>query len=349
MKILVNTPAMSLNSGGVANHFYGLLPYWNENVKYNVVGKRSPKRGSGKYWIIWDLFKFILLIVFWRPNYTILNPSMAKNALKRDFIFLKLAKISRRKVVVFIHGFHPEYCETIDTTKLANDLNAADGIFVLADNYRQSLIQWGVRCPVLTTTTKVDDRLLQGFNINDRKGCINNILFLSRVEKEKGIYETVDAFSILKTKYPNLILTIVGQGTEQGAVKQYVVDHDIQNVVFTGRLQGGDLVDAFKKADIYCFPSYSEGMPTSVLEAMAFGLPIVARNVGGLVDFFEHGKMGFVTDSFDPQFFADAISTYIDNKELSRRTSLYNYQYANEHFLASRVAKEFEEKLLFFK
>ena len=202
-----------------------------------------------------------------------------------------------------------------------------------------------MKCPIIVTTTKVDDRLLEGFDISERKGDVKNILFLSRVEKEKGIYETIDAFRLLQKEFADLTLTVVGQGTELAAAKQYVITNGISNVVFTGRVQGDDLVAAFKKADLYCFPSYSEGMPTSVLEAMAFGLPVVTRRVGGLADFFEQGMMGFITDSYSPQEFANAITKLKQDSALTQKISLYNYQYAKDHFMASKVAVEFERNL----
>lgn len=345
MNILINTPALTLNSGGVANHYYGLRPYWTENVKYNVVGKRNAQSGGGKYWLFWDLFKFFFLLIFWRPDVIVLNPSMAPNALKRDFIFLRVSKLLHKRVTLFIHGFHPEYCETIDTHRIATKMNAADGIFVLSASYKVTLERWGIKCPIMTTTTKVDDKLLVGFDIQVRKGKVKNILFLSRVEKEKGIYEAIEAFRLLQKDHPDLTLTVVGQGTELEAAQQYVILNNIDHLSFTGRLQGDDLVSAFKSADLYCFPSYSEGMPTSVLEAMAFGLPVVTRNVGGLTDFYEQGAMGFITDSYSPTVFAQAIAELIQDSATTQKISFYNHKYAASHFMASKVAVRFEEDL----
>ena len=83
-------------------------------------------------------------------------------------------------------------------------------------------------------------------------------------------------------------------------------------------------------------------MPTVVLEAMAFGLPVFTRNVGGLPDFFENGKMGYITDSLNAEDFAKALIPYIENTQLTQQVSHYNARYAKEHFMASRVAKELE-------
>ena len=108
-----------------------------------------------------------------------------------------------------------------------------------------------------------------------------------------------------------------------------------------GALSGEERLRAYRKADFF-FPSYGEGMPTVVLEAMAFGLPVVTRRVGGLVDFFEDGKMGRITDSLDPNVYADMIEPFLNNPEYCLRTSYYNYQYAQEHFLATKVGRKIE-------
>ena len=86
-------------------------------------------------------------------------------------------------------------------------------------------------------------------------------------------------------------------------------------------------------------------MPTSVLEAMAFGLPVFTRNVGGLKDFFVAGQMGFITDSLNAEDFANAIKSFLSDQELYRQVSRYNHHYACEHFLASKVAALIENEL----
>lgn len=110
-----------------------------------------------------------------------------------------------------------------------------------------------------------------------------------------------------------------------------------------GALSGEERLRAYRKADFFFFPSYGEGMPTVVLEAMAFGLPVVTRRVGGLVDFFEDGKMGRITDSLDPREFAELMEPYINNAEYCLQTSHYNYEYAQEHFMATKVGRKIEK------
>lgn len=132
------------------------------------------------------------------------------------------------------------------------------------------------------------DALLEGYNLNqDRKFINKNILFLSRIEKAKGVYEAVDTFTLLKPKYKDLTLTFVGSGSELEALKEYAETKGLSDIRFTGRLDGEALRNEYKNALLLLLTTHGEGMPTVVLEAMAFGLPIFTRKVGGLVDFLK--------------------------------------------------------------
>src|SRR5690606_650509 len=99
----------------------------------------------------------------------------------------------------------------------------------------------------------------------------------------KGVFTAISAFEIVKKHVKNCRLTIAGNGKDLQAVKSYISDNHIEGVFLPGYLVGNDKINAFKTADIYVFPStHWEGMPTSVLEAMAFGLPVVTSNAGGI-------------------------------------------------------------------
>lgn len=343
MKLLVNTPDYTNpSSGGVASYYYGMLGYWNEKVNYNVVGRR--KGLSGAIWMPWDILKFVTKIIFTQPDYILLNPSLMPNALKRDFLFLKIAKALGKKVVVLMHGFNLEVAETCDHNWVRDNLNKASLVMVLANRFREILKSWGVNTQLELITTKVEDRMLDGFDIKSRDGKVSNLLFLSRIEKAKGIYETIDTFAILKEKHPELTLTMVGSGSELESLKKYTEEHNVKGVTFTGALNGDERLKAYRDGSLFFFASsYGEGMPTVVLEAMAFGMPVMTRYVGGLCDFFEDGKMGRITDSLEPKVFAEMMEPFLNDTELTKQVSIYNYQYANEHFMASKVGKRIEE------
>lgn len=346
IKILINTPNIKL-LGGVANHYLGLKPFWNEKVLYNQIGRKhkNKKTRYSKFWMPLDIIIYIWHIIIFHPNIILLNPSLARLALIRETIFIRIANLFGRHVCIFFHGFNKSNIPQINTSALANTLNTCKCIIVLAKEFENILRSWGVTVPIHLTTTKVDDNLIKDFDINTRTGKIKNILFLSRIEKAKGIYEAADTFALLKSQHRDLNLTFVGDGTELTNLKKYVAEKHLEDVRFTGRLNGHSLIEEYVKADMFLFTSHGEGMPTVVLEAMAFGLPIVTRAVGGLCDFFENGKMGGITTSQNAEDFVKLINPLLDNPALVKEISYYNHQYAKKHFMASTVARNIENIL----
>jgi glycosyltransferase involved in cell wall biosynthesis len=223
----------------------------------------------------------------------------------------------------------------------------AEGIIVLSTDFKIHLRAIGLRNPVYVETTTVQDDAFDAPGTSPRSPATGDrgfeILFLSRVERYKGIRETIEAYKILRSRTHHVRLTIAGVGDDLEAVKRYVHDEGIEGVTFAGHLVGEMKARAFLRSDVYVLPSYGEGMPISVLEAMAFGVPVVVTCTGGLRDFFEHGKMGFLAERADPEVISTYIQTLIRDRRLARRMSRYNRRYARDRFAASRVAGRLEQ------
>lgn len=342
MKVLINTPQIT-KLGGVANHYLGLQPYWKEEVRYNTIGSRE--KISGSVLLPYDVLKFIVKCIFSRPNLVVLNPSLNEKALKRDAFYLMISKLLGLKTLVFFHGWNAELEKSIDQNpkSFLKKYQRADGFFVLANSFSNTLKNWGITKPIYLTTTKVNDTLLDDFSISTKDYSKCDVLFLSRIEIEKGIFIALEAFEKLKKEIPMAKLTIVGDGKALEEAKQFAVKNNISGISFTGALQGKSLIEAFQNHTIYLFPTqHGEGMPTSVLEAMAFGLPIITRPVGGLNDFFKNEKMGYLIDSIQPEDFAAKLSTLLNNKSLLSEIGKQNHYYAKNHFLASIVSEKME-------
>jgi glycosyltransferase family 4 len=345
MKILINHPDFSL-LGGVSNHYQGLRQYWSQDVTYNTTGRRKKLKQLKYLWVFWDVAKFIFKLIVNRPHVVLLNPSLRASALRRDFLFLRIARFLDIRVVVFIHGFSWEYARQVDSFWLSKYLNQSSLIFVLAKSFKRRLEELGVKAPIALTTTKVPDSLLDTICVKqDNKSMARHLLFLARIHKEKGIFETIDTFNLLAEKYTHLELSIVGNGPELEETKARADRSPFSaRIHILGDLRGEALQEQYLKADLYILPTYGEGMPTSVLEAMAFGLPVFTRTVGGLADFFTQ-KMGYITDSLDANEFAKAIEPYLNDSELYNSVSKYNREYARTHFMGSQVALSMEREI----
>ncbi|KFF02521.1 glycosyltransferase family 4 protein [Flavobacterium hydatis] len=345
--ILIISPHPKL-LGGVANHYLGLNDLWDNSINYEHYGKREKIPAFLTFF--YDLIKYVLKLIFKRPDIVIVNPSLRRYQIMRDGLYLILARILMIDVITFIHGWDEEYARIIirKPSFFKFVYNKSAFIYILSSSFKEQLLEMGITCPILLTTTKVDDKLIKDFDINLKTGKINNILFLARIEKEKGILITIDAFIILKRKYDWLTLTIVGSGTLLNEAREYVGEKNIKDISFTGPLHGMDVAKEYNKSDIYILPTYGEGMPTSVLEAMAFGLPIITRPVGGLNDFFDTKNMGSLVADLSPESFAFELEKYILDADKTKNSAQFNHQYAVNRFLASSVVNKIETDIKFY-
>ena len=139
-------------------------------------------------------------------------------------------------------------------------------------------------------------------------------------------------------------MSIAGDGPELDNVKRLVKSNNYQDIEFLGYVSQDRKREALLKSHIYLFPTFHrEGMPTSVLEAMCTGLPVITRSVGGIKDFVINNQMGFITQSKDPVEIAQLCEKLITDTRLRTKIAIHNFHYATKNFLASRIAEKLEK------
>ncbi len=148
------------------------------------------------------------------------------------------------------------------------------------------------------------------------------LLYTGAIRSEKGIWDLLNSFSILKHQAGNfnIKLRMAGTGEEIGALRDAIVDRGLSNeVVLLGDLNRQAVVDELRKADLFVFPSHSEGFPNSVLEAMALGLPVVSTAVGEVINLIDSGVNGVLVPVADKSILAEAMINLIGDHELRAR------------------------------
>ena len=282
-----------------------------------------------------------------------LNPSLTARSLYRDGLFFRWAKRRGLPVLVHIHGWERHTADRIESGPLGlffrRTLGRGDAFVVLAEEFRDRLISWGVDATVHLGTTAVDNGLIDGFSIDAKLSEFSpdaaiRVLFLARIERDKGIYETIEACSQLVNEGLPVHLTIAGDGSEMANVRAYAAEKLGSSVTFLGFILGEDKTKAFRGSDLYVLPtSHAEGMPASVLEAMALGLPVITRPMGGLRDFFLDGEHGYLMEQTDPSTVASLIRKLAVDDALWRAMSGAAHRYAAGRFLGSQVAAHLVE------
>lgn len=349
MKLLLTTPSLN-DRGGVASYINSVIPILakRHEVQYFEIG--STRNKSGTFHPVVDQVDFHRLISSTQFDMCHVNPSLNLKSFFRDGLLIWQAKKAGLPVVVFIHGWRKDFEQVVAKRLLwffKRTFGQADAFIVLASEFKKALQQWGIIQPIFLGTTAVDKSLLDNFSIENKTIQIRQdekikILFLSRLEREKGVFETVDAVCELVAKKLPVVLSIAGDGSVMGELRQYIHDKKLpENTIrLLGYVKGSEKKAAFTDNHVYCFPSYGEGLPISVLEAMAFGMPVVTSPVGGIADFFDEGKMGRLCKSKEPGGLAQLLERLLTDREKLIETGLYNHAYAKENFMASNVAEK---------
>ncbi|WP_113923005.1 glycosyltransferase family 4 protein [Cognataquiflexum aquatile] len=359
MKVLIFTPYFE-KPGGVAVYFSSLKKVMGNNYEFFFRGNKSTIRSPKvifQYFI--DYFRFLIHLTNKQYDIYLINTSFAATGCKRDQVYIQILKLLNKKIVVFFHGWDKNYELTTDLNNQSNTyplkaFKKADSLVVLASEFRDKLVSWGFNQKIHLETTVVDSSLTDGLSLKKRSNEINDLplvfLFMARIEKEKGVFEAVDLYRELQFQLPDkkFQFKIAGSGSALDSLKKYVELQAIPNIEFLGYISGHEKKEAFASSNIFIFPSmHGEGMPISILEAMAFGLPLITSTVGGVKDFFIEDKMGFSikpSEILSLETIRKVKNLVLDHESINE-ISNFNFQFAKKNFYIDKVSKRLENIL----
>ncbi|GGI07291.1 glycosyltransferase family 4 protein [Egicoccus halophilus] len=143
------------------------------------------------------------------------------------------------------------------------------------------------------------------------------LLFVGRLEPRKGLEPLIRAFTLLKTRRPELRLHVVGDGPERDRCQQLLPARLRADVVFLGRVSAEELPRFFASCDLYVSPALGgESFGIVLLEAMAAGRPLVASDLPGYRSVARDGVQGRLVTPGAPRELAEAIAALLDNPNL---------------------------------
>jgi glycosyltransferase involved in cell wall biosynthesis len=234
-----------------------------------------------------------------------------------------LARLSGAKTIFHIHGgaFKKFYGNApwFMRALIRWMININSAVIVLSKEWKQYFASIGVdtsKLIVLTNSVFVPD-----LTEKTEKSSEVTVLFLNRLEKDKGVYELVEAIDRNRNETRSCRYILAGPKAHRWqAVDEKIRQLNLNDCVqMPGAVFGDAKDEIYRKADIYVLPSYIEGMPIGLLEAMSYGLACITTPVGGIPDIVDDGRNALLVKPGDVGALAESLKRLILDSQLRKR------------------------------
>lgn len=325
--------------GGMATYYQTLLQSsLSEHVDYRFVQTSSQKRklaSSGRFTAsnlmsaINDCVRFTRALVAYHPQIVHIGTAFGLSFLKNSYCVF-VSRLFGKRVLL-----HP-HCSLsflyFDRNKIwrwffRQIIRRTNGIVVLSQEWIQlESIVPGCRIFYLPNAVNLAEYrdAFENHRTKTRKGVPLSILYLGYLGKAKGTFDLLEAAKQIENRKVNMIFHLVGGELTSGELdllrEKIQTLHLDESVKLQEPVFDADKKALFRTADIFVYPSYHEGIPMAVLEAMASGLPIVASRAGGLPDLVHDGINGILIEPGHPEQLTDALCVLAEDP--SRRLAM---------------------------
>lgn len=334
ISVLITSPSIDPDEhiGGIAT-FTSLLLQNNSEVNYiHFARGRKKDQKRGVMWFIKQpaIFAdfFLTLIKSKETKVVHINMPLDKLAVLRDTILVVIASICMRKIILHLHG--GKYSLNRSTPFLIKkivrlSIGLSSKLIMLGNEERKYLIEYYKVKPqklrLLYNAVKLEESIEE-----KQYNSTINILYLGRIEKSKGLREILLALRLLSFKY-SVRLIIAGEGTEKEKFLQECEVHIPGKYEYMGVVTGIRKQLIFNKSHIFLMPSYYEGLPYSLLEAMANKLIPVVTPVGSIPEVIEDGCNGVIVPVNDYKKIFMRISELIEDPQMMQTicNNAYNH------------------------
>lgn len=257
----------------------------------------------------------------------------SRGSFYRKSLFVLKASKMNKKIILHIHGsefetFYKEECNELMKKYVRFIFKKCSKVLALSEEWKEILSQ-------IVNKEKIevlDNSIIVKEDKNKKDYSAKKILFLGRVGKRKGVYDILQVAHKIISKYPDVKFIIAGDG-EVDKVKKICIDKEInKNIEIIGWVSGDDKVKLLNEATVYLLPSYNEGMPISILEAMAYKLPIISTNIGGIPQLISNNSEGFIFEPGDLEKLEEVLDKILEDRDLRERLGNNSFNKVNSKF-----------------
>ena len=241
-----------------------------------------------------------------------------KGSFIRKFLIVKISNLFNKKVIMHLHGseFEVFYKNSNKLIRkcITNIFEKSECTVVLGEKWREVISNIAPKANIKVFNNAVR---IPAEKVNN-DGEVINILFLGVLIKRKGIYELIDAIRILKDKEffntYNVRFLIGGTGIEEENIKNKIYQLGIaKHIDMLGWVDKQLKEEVLLKSQILVLPSYNEGLPMAILEAMSYGIPVIASRVGS-IDEVVNSSNGYIIDNITPNEIVKGIEVLLKDK-----------------------------------
>ena len=317
--------------------------YQKFNIIVNSNGKNSV---ANAVQLLYSLIATTLKLLLCKRIKIVHIHTASYNSFKRSALFISLAKFFKRKVVIHIHGGgFKEYYEK-NTSFVHKNLLKCDTIIALTEYWKEFFEGLGFE-NVIVVPNIVDSPIIQEKKYHDDKV---HILYLGLITKAKGIYDLLDVINEHKVEFDGKITLHIGGNGETGKLQEIIAQKALSSIVkFEGWVGGKKKIELLNNADIFILPSYTEGLPISILEAMSYKLPVISTPVGGIPEVIEDGKNGILFTPGDKEALYQAIDKLHTDKIQRKSMGELSYSKVQSYFpdnVSEKLENIYKELLL---
>lgn len=245
--------------------------------------------------------------------------------LYRDVITLLFAKLFSKRIILHFHaGGINDLIEKLNPIELFFVKNAFKDInhVIVLLPWLQKEVTWFAPKNIYVVPNGIEDVAYKYSKCSKLENTCCNILFVGNLKEEKGIFILLSALAMLKKAGHIFKVKIMGEA-HSTAVKERILkvlklENIVDDVDLLGSLAGESKWNEFRKANIFCLPTYAtEAMPVSIIEAMMFSLPTVTTEWRSIPDMITDGEEGFLVPVKDAKALAEKLLLLIKTPELA--------------------------------
>lgn len=285
------------------------------------------------------LIKTLFLLVSDRKIKILHIHTASYNSFRRSALWVSLGKLFHKKVILHMHGGGFKEFYVTDPRGIQAVLDKCDCIITLSKSW-ENYFKTELRCRNVQIVNNVVPP--PNFETVEKSDQRFHLLFLGLITEEKGIFDYLDMLAAHKDIFGDRILLHIGGNGKTGLLEERIRQLGLTGCVkFEGFVSGEKKDYLLNLSDAFVLPSYVEGLPISILEAMSYRLPVMTTPVGGIPEVVIDKRNGCLFQPGDKEAMCDALRLLADNPAVVDFMRKESQDIIAEH-LPDRVALRLE-------